>query len=261
MDKTNKEMSEYMKILLLDVGNTNIYAGIYDGNDLLETFRVNTGLGSTPDEYYQSIRMFLSTYEITDIMISSVVPNVTLELRKMAQKFFNIEPLMVEQGVKTGIQVKADNPKEVGADLICVAAGLKDVLPTLIIDLGTATKYIYVKNRTIMGVIISVGIYLSMQTLTKSTALLPEVDLVAPAKVLGHNTIACIQSGILYGAAASIDGLVDRIKEEVNEDFKVILTGGLSSIIEPIVKTEVTREPRLVLYGMIEIYHKNRVRG
>ncbi len=257
MGQTIKEMSEYM-ILLLDVGNTNIYAGIYDQVKLIDTFRLNTVIGKTPDEYYQSLQSFVATYKITDVMISSVVPKVTIELKKLAQKFYNVAALVVEPGIKTGILIKADNPREVGADLICVAAGLIQDVPTLIIDLGTATKYIYVKNKTIMGVIIAPGIYSSMMSLTKNTALLPEVELNVPPKVLGNNTAACIQSGILYGNASAIDGLITRISREVNEPFDIVLTGGLSSIIEPLMYTKAKREPRLVLQGMINIYNKNR---
>lgn len=244
-------------ILLFDVGNTSIYTGISDGKEVLSTFRMNTELHKTPDEYYLTIKQLIDPALVKHIVIGSVVPTITVALLKIAQKYFNVEPIIIQPGTKTGVQIKADNPREVGADLIADAAGLSDDEPTLIIDLGTANKFIYVKHKTIYGVIIAPGIDLSIKALAGNTALLHEVEIKAPNRVLGNNTISCIQSGVIYGTAASIEGLVDRIKKEVNEPFKIILTGGLSSFMQDHIKLELVRDSRLVLKGLLNIYHKN----
>ncbi len=245
-------------ILLFDVGNTSIYTGIYDGNTIVSTFRMNTELHKTPDEYFITIKSFVNPEKITGIVIGSVVPVVTISLVKICQKFFNVEPLIIQPGVKTGIFVKADNPKEVGADLIADVAGLDSDEPTLIIDLGTANKFIYVKNKTIIGVIIAPGIALSVKALAGNTALLHEVELKVPPKYLGNNTIACIQSGVIFGTATMIEGMVGRIKEEVNEPFNIVLTGGLSKLLQEHIRLDLTRDPRLVLKGLLNIYLKNK---
>ncbi len=245
-------------ILLLDIGNTSIYMGISDGKTIIDTYRMNTEIEKTPDEYYATLKSFFDITQITDLAISSVVPRVTEAFKKIGHKYFHKAPLIVGPGVKTGVNIKTDNPKEVGGDLICDAAAIEhNDKPTLIIDLGTANKFIYVKNKTITGVIISTGIQVSRQALIGNTALLPDIDIITPPKVLGTNTIQCMQSGLTYGTAALIDGLVERIQEEVNEAFDVILTGGLSIIIQDLCKTPMIREPRLVLKGLLNIYLRN----
>lgn len=245
-------------ILLLDIGNTSIYMGISDGKEIIKTFRMNTEVEKTPDEYYATLKSFFDITKINHLAVSSVVPRVTEVFKKLGIKYFNEAPIIVGPGIKTGVNIKTDNPKEVGSDLICDAAAVESTeTPTLIIDLGTANKFIYVKNKAITGAIISTGIQVSRQALIGNTALLPDIDIVTPPKVLGSNTIQCMQSGLTYGTAALIDGLVERIQEEVKEPFKVILTGGLSIIIKDLCKTPLVREPRLVLEGLLNIYLKN----
>ena len=145
---------------------------------------------------------------------SSTLPVITSALKKVFIRLFKKEPIILGPGVKTGVKIVADNPREVGADLICDVAGVKDE-EALIIDLGTATKYIYVKNQTFYGVSIAPGVSVSMRALVNSAALLPSVELVCPKKVIGTSTINCIQSGVIYGAASQVDGMIDRIKEEI----------------------------------------------
>lgn len=244
-------------ILLFDVGNTSIYSGIVERHTITSTFRMNTDVTKTPDEYYVIMKSLIDVREVEAIAIASVVPAITLILKKIAIKYFNIDPFILEPGVRTGILLKTDNPKEVGADLICDAAGLTSPNATLIVDLGTANKLIYVKNKTVLGVSIAPGIQLAMKALAGGTALLHEIDLVAPKKVLGTNTIASMQSGIIYGTAAFIDGMIERIKQEVDESFDVILTGGLSRMMSEHIKTPLVRESRLVLHGLYHIYQKN----
>lgn len=245
-------------ILLCDVGNTNLSFGISDGKDILDTFRLNTDVSKTADEYWIQMK-HLITKDMTEIAISSVVPRITEKLKDIAHKHFHLEPLVVGPGVKTGLNVKTDHPREVGADLICDAVGVEEFnKPMLIVDLGTAIKYIYVKNKTILGVIITPGVNISIKALVGNTALLPDIDIEIPKKVLGTNTISCMQSGVTYGVAAQVDGLIERISEEVKEPFDVILTGGLSQTIAPLCKHPLTRDPDLVLKGLLSIFNRNQ---
>jgi type III pantothenate kinase len=244
-------------ILLFDVGNTTVGIGLSDGSTITDTFRLNTEIQKTADEYWLQMRSLIPVSQIESIAISSVVPRITEKLREIAIKHFKLEPLIVGPGVKTGLNVKTDHPREVGADLICDAVAVEEDIPTLVVDLGTAIKYIYVKNKTILGVIITPGVAISIKALVGNTALLPDIDIEIPKKVLGTNTIACMQSGVTYGVAAQVDGLIERIKEEVKEDFNVILTGGLSETIAPLCKHPLKRDPDLVLKGLLQIYHRN----
>ncbi|WP_035358040.1 type III pantothenate kinase, partial [Acholeplasma equifetale] len=244
-------------ILLFDVGNTSVYVGVVENDEIISTFRMNTDTTKTPDEYFLTIKEFIDPSKVKGVIIGSVVPPITITLVRISEKYFNVPPILVQPGTKTGISVKADNPREVGADLIADAAGLSNNDPTLIIDLGTANKFIYVKNKTIYGVIITPGIQLQIRSLAGNTALLHEVEIKLPPKYLGNNTIHCIQSGIIYGTVVLIEGMVQRIKEEVNEEFSIILTGGLSKLIEKEVRLPLIRDSRIVLKGLLEIYKKN----
>ena len=243
--------------LLFDVGNTNIYVGLGNNNEIVDTFRLTTELNKSPDEYYLIIKNFINHSKITGVIIGSVVPQVTISLIKLVEKYFGVKPVILAPGVKTGIKVIADNPREVGSDLIAVAAGVDGDEPTLIIDLGTANKFIYLKNKTIKGVIIAPGISLSIKALNLNTALLPEVEIKFPDRYLGNNTIHCIQTGVLYGTVLSIEGFIKKIEEEVKEPFKVILTGGLSNLFSKYLDNSIIRDPRLVLKGLLKIYSKN----
>ncbi len=246
-------------ILLFDVGNTNISIGISEGNRIVDSFRLNTEVTKTADEYYIAMKSLIDMSQIHAVAISSVVPRITEKLKDISLRLLKLEPLIVGPGVKTGINVKTDNPKEVGADLICGAVAVEDeITSSLVIDLGTAIKYIYVKNKTILGVIITPGVSISIKALVGNTALLPDIDIEVPKKVLGTNTITCMQSGVTYGVAAQVDGLIDRIKAETKDSFQVILTGGLSQTIAPLCNHPLTRDPDLVLKGLLKIYHRNQ---
>lgn len=245
-------------IILIDVGNTEVKIGISNGIDISQKFRVSTDRNLSADAYYLLIHPFIKSEVIEKVAIASVVPPVTKALKDVFIKYYNIQPLVVSPGIKTGINVKTDYPKEVGADLICAVAGVRhEAMPVLIVDLGTATKYIYMDKATIKGVIITPGVMISMRAMVSNTALLPEFDLEVPSKVLGTNTIACMQSGVTYGVAAQVDGLVERIRSEVGTPFKVVMTGGLSEMIEPLCHTIVSRDEHLVLKGLLDILLKN----
>lgn len=246
-------------VLLTDIGNSNIVFGFSDGKQILKTFRLKTFLDKTADEFYLIIKELL-TENIEDVIISSVVPIVTSTLNKMFIKYYNITPIILGPGVKTGIILQADDPKSVGADLICCVAGAySNYNKSIIIDMGTATKYIYQNKNILNGVSISPGVSISMKALINSAALLPSIELQTPTKVLGKNTISCMQSGIIYGAASQVDGMIDRIKEEINDNsIQVIATGGLAKVIVPLCKNEIIFDEDLVLKGLLYIYNKNK---
>ena len=246
-------------ILLIDVGNTTINMALSQNNRILKTAMINTNLNKTADEYYIDLNILFELTTIKDIIISSVVPIVTKELVDLSKKHFKIDPLVIQQKVKTGVNVLTDNPREVGADLIAVAAALvQNNKSYLIIDLGTATKYIYVKNNAITGVIITPGVEVSIKALVGNTALLPNIDILVPRKVLGSNTIECMQSGVTYGTAAQVDGLIDMVKAEVKEDFEIVTTGGLAKVINPLIRHEIIDNPLLIFEGLLKIYNLNR---
>ena len=245
-------------LLLIDVGNTNICITTYEDGVMNDNItRITTLLNRSADEYYLIIREMLNIENVDAVAISSVVPDVTTVLKEISLKHFKVEPIILGSKIKTGVNLKTDNPREVGADLISDVAALKGE-EALIIDLGTATKYIYAKNSTLLGVVICPGVNISIKALVSNTALLPEIELKAPQTVLGKNTITCMQSGVTYGVASQVDGMIDRIKEEVgNPNLKVYATGGLASLIIPLTKHEIIIDDLLTLKGLLEIYRRN----
>ena len=245
-------------LLLFDVVNTNICITTYE-NDIINSkvTRITTLLDRSSDEYYLIIREMIKLDDIDSVAISSVVPVITTILKDMCIKHLNVNPLILGPKVKTGVSITADNPREVGADLICDVAGVCGK-EALIIDLGTATKYIYAKNKGLRGVVIAPGVNISIKALVQNTALLPEIEIKAPDRVLCNNTISCMQSGVTYGVASQVDGMIDRIKEEVgNPNLKVIATGGLANLIIPLTKHEIEIDDLLTLKGLLEIYRRN----
>lgn len=248
-------------ILLIDVGNTNIVFGFANDNEIVNTFRFKSIRDMTTDEYYIVVKSLLDEYEIKDVIISSVVPIITSALKKLIKKYLKKEPIILGPGVKTGIEVKCDDPKSVGADLICDSIGaMKYFDESIVIDLGTATKYLYIKNNKFLGCSIAPGVSISMKALINNAALLPSVELQTPKKILGTNTINCMQSGVIIGAACQVDGMIDRIMDEINNhNVNIIATGGLSELIVPLCKHKITRIENLTLYGLLEIYKKNQV--
>ncbi|MDE6047866.1 MAG: type III pantothenate kinase [Anaeroplasmataceae bacterium] len=246
-------------LLLVDIGNTNIVLGFAENLKIIDTYRFKTSLNRTADEYYVLIKPILEQYKIEDCIISSVVPVITSAFKKALVKYNKKQPIILGPGVKTGVSLKVDDPKTVGADIICDVAGIKDLADeAIIVDLGTATKYIYTKNQVFYGVSIAPGVSVSMKALVNNAALLPSVELVCPKKVIGTSTVGCIQSGVIYGGAAQVDGMIERIKEEIGcKDAKVFATGGLSSLIVPLCKNEITLLESLTLEGLLKIYELN----
>lgn len=247
-------------VLLVDVGNSNIVFGFADENKILTSFRLKTLIDKTSDEYYILIKAMLEQYKITDVIISSVVPIITSAFNKLFKKYYNINSKIIGPGIKTGVQLKVDDPKTVGADMICDTAGAMSLYnEAIIIDLGTATKYIYVKNNTFFGCSIAPGVAISMKALVSNAALLPAIELTCPKKVIGTNTITCMQSGVIFGAASQVDGMVRRIKREIGrDDIPVIATGGLSSLIVPLCMENIEHHENLTLDGLLDIYNRNK---
>ncbi len=248
-------------ILLFDVGNTNIVMGIVENNKIIDTYRFITNSNMTEDEYYNKFEIIIKQRHIDGIAISSVVPLVDHTLVSMSNKYFNIDPLVVAPGVKSGVKIKIENPKQLGADLLCDAVGAKSYYQEtcVIVDLGTASKFIVVnKNNEFLGGAIAPGIMTSYNNMINSAAKLSNTNVIIPSKVIGNDTQSCIQSGLINGFASMIDGMINKIKNELKEEPKILLTGGLAKLISPVIETEVDYRPNLLLEGLLVIYNKNK---
>lgn len=255
-------------IFAVDIGNTNIVNGIFDkkGN-LLGSCRLTTESMRTTDEYAATIMLLLKNRgvdidQINGMIISSVVPPLVYTFSKMAKKYFNVEPLIVGPGIKTGVPVKFENPKEIGADRIVNAAAVIKYYssPCILVDFGTATTFDVINSRgEYIGGLISPGIKLSVNALHSKTAKLPEIEIEKCGKVVGSSTTSSMKSGIYFGYLSMIDGVIQRIIDEQfsGEKINVIATGGLGSIfLEESVYIN-KYEPNLTLFGLRAIYEKN----
>jgi len=254
-------------ILVIDVGNTNIVLGIYERKKLLNFWRVKTDADKTSDEYGMIINQLfeLNGYKFSDIeeiVICSVVPTIMYTLEHMTRKYFGKEPLVVGPGIKTGMNIKYDNPKEVGADRIVDAIAAYELYggPLVIVDFGTATTFSAVsKNGEYLGGAICPGVRISMDALFQRTAKLPRVELTKPGTVIGKNTVNSMQAGIIYGHVGQVDYIVERMKSELGDpNTKVIATGGLSKLIASESRTVDTINGLLTLEGLRIIYERNR---
>lgn len=253
-------------ILTIDIGNTNIVLGGFDDEKLRFISRISTNAKKTDAEYATKLKSILSLYgvdesEVSGAAISSVVPILTQTMANAIKIVFNVKAVIVGPGIKTGINLLADNPAQVGADLICacVAAAKLYTTPVLIIDMGTATKFMLVdESKSFTGVSIMPGVEISLKALTGGAAQLPQISLVPPKKLLGTNTIDCMRSGIIYGNAAMLDGMIDRIGDEVKSELTIVATGGLSRSIIPYCRRDVILDDDLILKGLLIIYNKNK---
>lgn len=254
-------------ILVFDVGNTNIVLGAYKEDKLMDFWRVATDTQKTADEYGIIIKQMFTHQgynidEVEAVVISSVVPPIMYTLEHMTRKYFKREPLVVGPGIKTGMNIKYDNPKEVGADRIVNAVAGYELYggPLIIVDFGTATTYCAIsKTGEYLGGAISPGVRISMDALYQRTAKLPRVELVKPENVICKNTISSIQSGVIFGYIGQVDYIVRRMKKELGaENTKVIATGGLSKLIASESETIDVVNGLLTLEGLRIIYERNK---
>ncbi|WP_251554344.1 type III pantothenate kinase [Neobacillus muris] len=252
-------------IFVIDVGNTNIVLGVYDGDQLKYHWRVETNRHRTEDEFGMNVKALfdysgLSFSDIKGIIISSVVPPIMFALERMCQKYFHIKPLVVGPGIKTGLNIKYDNPKEVGADRIvnAVAAIQEYGSPLIIVDFGTATTYCYInEERQYMGGAIAPGIGISTEALYSRAAKLPRIEIARPEGVIGKNTVSAMQSGIVYGYVGQVEGIVKRMVGQSKKTPTVIATGGLSKLIAQESTVIDIVDPFLTLKGLRLIYARN----
>jgi type III pantothenate kinase len=252
-------------ILVVDVGNTNTVLGVYDGETLLNHWRLATRREATVDEYGILSRNLFSHAKIDSSMISgviiaSVVPPLDPILRQMAVQYFHLQPMFVEPGVKTGLAVKYDPPQDVGADRIVngVAAWKKYGGPLIVVDFGTATTFDAIsKKGEYMGGVIAPGIVISSEALFERAARLPRVDIRPTRKVIGTSTVGSIQSGLFYGYVGLVEGIIVRMKKELGSDSKVIATGGQAEMIAGGTDVIDHLEPDLILEGLRIIYELN----
>lgn len=256
-------------VLLVDVGNTNIVLGVHDGDNYITSWRISTDAKKTSDEYgIQVMQLFaqskLKTECIEGIIISSVVPNIMHSLENMLKKCFKIQPIIVGPGVKTGINIKYDNPKEVGADRIvnAVAAFTIYSRPLIIIDFGTATTFCAVnKDGDYIGGSIVPGIKIASDALFERAAKLPRVELEVPKTIICKNTITSMQAGILYGYIGQVEYIVQKMKKEMmrsnDQEPHVVATGGLANLIAKETDVIDVVDPDLTLEGLKMIYYKN----
>ena len=267
-------------LLTIDAGNTQTVVGLFRGHDLVDHWRIATDADRTSDELALMVQQFLGFHgfsfalpsadaplaegksearSITGIAICSGVPRVTAELRQMTQRYFGFPALVLEPGVRTGMPILYDNPKEVGADRIANAVGAYELYggPTIIVDFGTATTIEAVSEAgEYLGGAIFPGVEIAMDALFGRAAGLRRVELQAPKHVIGKSTAESIQSGTIYGFSAQVDGIVDRFEAELGE-CTVISTGGLADLISPHARTVQHYEPWLTLYGLRIIFERN----
>ncbi|WP_134685221.1 type III pantothenate kinase [Brevibacillus migulae] len=252
-------------LLVIDIGNSNIVFGLYKGDDLAHHWRVATDRNKTEDEYGMLLYSLFSSVglsfsRIAGVIISSVVPPLNLPLERMCLKYFQKKPLVIGPGIKTGLNIKADFPREIGADRIvnAVAAIHYYGTPAIVVDFGTATTISYIDEKgQYWGGAIAPGINVSAEALVSRAAKLPRIELAKPSSVIGRNTIASMQAGIFYGYIGMVDGIVNRMMQEQQVKAKVVATGGLSSLIANETESIDVVDPELTLKGLKLIYERN----
>lgn len=253
-------------ILVFDVGNTNMVIGVYQEDKLLNHWRIRTDALRTADEYGMILKA-LFDYQQMDIknihavVISSVVPSLMMELERLSHKYFNSHPLVVGPGIKTGLAIKYDNPREVGADRVvnAVAAYHKYGGPLIIVDFGTATTFCVVNEKgEYLGGAIAPGVSISSEALVAKAAKLPRVELTKPRSLIGKNTVASMQAGIIYGFVGQVEGIINRMKKEIEGPCRVVATGGLARIMAQETDVLETIDDFLTLDGLRLIYEINR---
>ena len=262
----DKKLWRETMILAIDIGNTNIVVGCIDQEKTYFIERLSTVRTKTELEYAVDLKTVVDIYHIkrTDIegcIISSVVPQITNAVKLAAEKVLHKEPMVLGPGVKTGLNIMMDNPGQLGADLVANAvAGIHEYpLPLAIIDMGTASTVSVVdEKKHYVGGMIFPGMGVSLDALTAHASQLSGISIEAPKRIIGKNTIECMKSGVIYSNAAALDGIVDRIEEELGQKITVVATGGLARTIVPHCRREILLDEDLLLKGLLIIYEKNR---
>ncbi len=253
-------------LLAIDIGNTNLVIGCIENDEILFKARIATDRTRTSDQYGVEIKNMMEAFgvqvsDIDDCIISSVVPPVFNSVRTGVIKIIGKQPMVVGPGLKTGLNIHVDVPSQVGSDriVVAVAALAEYKAPLILMDLGTATTMDVVEpDNVYMGGVILPGVKVSLDALTSRAAQLPGISLDKPKNVIGKNTVDCMRSGMMYGTAASIDGLVERIEAELGHKATLIATGGLAQFIAPLCKREMILEKDLLLKGLNILYKKNK---
>ena len=253
-------------ILCCDIGNTNIVFGIYENDKLVKKIRLTTYKDKTIDEYEHLFLNILNNYKgtiIKKIVLSSVVPILTDKIAISLENIFKVKTIIVNSGIKTGLIIRTDDPQEVGADLVSGAVGVlnKYGTPTILVDLGTATKFIIITEPNILyGVSIAPGLKISADALANKAAQLPEISLIAPKSPFEKNTLDAMNSGCVYGCCGLIEGIIQRIEKALNKNFNVILTGGIAPKVINFLNIDFIYDENIVLDGLYQIYLKNKER-
>lgn len=257
-------------LLAIDVGNTNIKYAVFDGDNLIASFRVSSHTSKTADEYGAVLSNLMgnsgiSHKDITGVILSSVIPSLNYTICHMCEYFFGLKPLVIGPGIKTGLNIKADNPREVGADIIVnsVAAVKKYGGPVVVIDFGTATTFdVITAKGELVGVIIAPGIKTALESLVHGTAQLPMIELTAPKSVIAKSTETAMQAGIIFGFAGLVENIIKKIKKElgVSEIF-VVATGGMGKMIKDEVSCIDKVDRTLTLEGLKIVYELNKENG
>ena len=253
-------------ILTVDVGNSNIVLGAVEGEQIAFEARLRTDATKTSDEYCIDLKMILEVYkvepeQIEGVIIASVVPQVLNSMQTAVKKLTGKNSLVVGPGLKTGLNIKVENPSQTGADLVvgAVAALREHKPPMIIVDMGTATTITVVdKSGAFIGGCICPGVKISLDALTERTALLPGLQLDQPKQAIGRNTIDCMRSGIMMGNSAMIDGMVERMEAELGYKTTVIATGGIARFVTPMCKTPIIYDKDLLVKGLAVLYRENK---
>jgi len=253
-------------ILVVDIGNSNVVIGGVEGEKILFEARLRTEATKTSDEYCIDLKSILDIYNVDKAsiegsIIASVVPQVLNTFQTALMKLTGKKALVVGPGLKTGLNIAIDNPSQTGADLVvgCVAALREHKPPMIVIDMGTATTMVVLdKNGALIGGSISPGVKISMDALTGGTALLPGLQLDQPKRAIGRNTTDCMRSGIMLGAACMLDGMIERMEEELGYQTKVIITGGIAKFVVPMCRREMTYDKDLLVKGLAALYRENK---